>query len=108
PLDQGGSLARLCLVGPPPTPWGTSRRATVVTLTPDGGRMASRQRPRGGSGPAPTHRDVDVLAWVAEQYAVRVDTLGLLLGRHSPETPQTIHRWEYTPGQSVEIGRAHV
>ena len=65
--------------------------------------MASRQQPRWGTGPVPTHRDVDVLVWVAEQYAVRVDTLGLLLGRRSPETPQTIHRWEYAPGQSVEL-----
>jgi hypothetical protein len=65
--------------------------------------MASRQRPRWGIGPAPSHRDVAVLAWVAEQYAVRADTLGLLLGRLSPETPQTIHRWPYAPGQWAEL-----
>jgi len=65
--------------------------------------MASRQQPRWGTGPVPTHRDVDVLVWVAEQYAVRVDTLGLLLGRRSPETPRTIHRWEYAPGRWVEL-----
>jgi hypothetical protein len=40
---------------------------------------------------------------VAEQYAVRADTLGLLLGRRSPETPQTIHRWQYAPGQWAEL-----
>ena len=65
--------------------------------------MASRQRPRWGTGPAPTHRDVDVLAWVAEQYAVRADTLGLLLGRRSPESPRTVHRWQYAPGQWAEL-----
>jgi hypothetical protein len=65
--------------------------------------MASRQRPRWGTGPAPTHRDVTALAWVAEQYAVRADTLGLLLGRLSPETPRTIHRWPYAPGQWAEL-----
>jgi hypothetical protein len=67
------------------------------------GRMASRQRPRWGTGPAPTHRDVAALTWVAEQYAVRADTLGLLLGRLSPETPQTIHRWPFAPGQWAEL-----
>jgi hypothetical protein len=61
--------------------------------------MGSRQRPRWGTGPAPTHRDVEVLAWVAEQYAVRADTLGLLLGRLSPDAPPTVHRWEYAPGR---------
>jgi hypothetical protein len=65
--------------------------------------MASRQPPRWGTGPAPTHRDVTALAWVAEQYAVRADTLGLLLGRLSPETPRTIHRWEYAPGRWAEL-----
>jgi hypothetical protein len=65
--------------------------------------MASRQRARWGTGPAPTHRDVEILAWVAEQYAVRADTLALLLGRRSPETPQTIHRWQYAPGQWAEL-----
>jgi hypothetical protein len=65
--------------------------------------MASRQRARWGTGPAPTHRDVAALAWVAEQYAVRVDTLGLLLGRLSPETPQTVHRWQYAPGRWAEL-----
>jgi hypothetical protein len=65
--------------------------------------MASRQQPRWGTGPAPTHRDVAALAWVAEQYAVRADTLGLLLGRLSPETPRTVHRWQYAPGQWVDL-----
>jgi hypothetical protein len=46
---------------------------------------------------------VAALAWVAEQYAVRADTLSLLLGRRSPETPQTIHRWQYAPGQWAEL-----
>jgi hypothetical protein len=65
--------------------------------------MASRQRPRWGTGSAPTHRDVAALAWVAEQYAVRADLLGLLLGRLSPEVPQTVHRWEYATGQRTEL-----
>jgi hypothetical protein len=65
--------------------------------------MGSRQRPRWGTGPAPTHRDVTALTWVAEQYAVRADTLGLLLGRLSPETPRTIHRWPYAPGRWAEL-----
>jgi hypothetical protein len=65
--------------------------------------MGSRQRPRWGTGPAPTHRDVAALAWIAEQYAVRADTLALLLGRHSPEAPRTVHRWQYAPSQSAEL-----
>ena len=65
--------------------------------------MGSRQRPRWGTGPAPTHRDVAALAWVAEQYAVRADTLGLLLGRLSPEQPRTVFRWEYAAGQWAEL-----
>jgi hypothetical protein len=65
--------------------------------------MASRRRPRWGTGPAPTHRDVAALAWVAEQYAVRADTLGLLLGGLSPEQPRTVHRWQYAPGQWAEL-----
>jgi hypothetical protein len=65
--------------------------------------MGSRQRRRWGTGPTPTHRDVDVLAWVAEQYAVRADTLGLLLGRLSPEAPRSIHRWQYSPGQWAQL-----
>jgi hypothetical protein len=65
--------------------------------------MGSRQRPRWGTGPAPTHRDVAALAWVAEQYAVRADLLGLLLGRLSPEAPRTVHRWEYATGQRAEL-----
>ena len=71
--------------------------------TTNGGRMGSRQRPRWGTGPAPTHRDVTALAWVAEQYAVRADTLGLLLGRLPPEAPRTIHRWEYASGQWAQL-----
>jgi hypothetical protein len=46
---------------------------------------------------------VAALAWVAEQYAVRADTLGLLLGRLSPDLPRTVHRWEYAPGRSAEL-----
>jgi hypothetical protein len=65
--------------------------------------MASRQRPRWGTGPAPTHRDVAALAWVAEQYAVRADVLGLLLGRLSPEQPRTVHRWQYASGQWAQL-----
>jgi hypothetical protein len=65
--------------------------------------MPSRQRPRWGTGPAPTHRDVEVLAWVAEQYAVRADTLAFLLGRRSSETPRIVHRWEYAPGQWTQL-----
>jgi hypothetical protein len=65
--------------------------------------MASRRRPRWGTGPSPTHRDVAALAWIAEQYAVRADTLGLLLGRLSPELPQTVHAWEYATGQRAQL-----
>jgi hypothetical protein len=65
--------------------------------------MGSRLRPRWGAGPAPTHRDVTALAWITEQYAVRADALGLLLARLSPETPQTVHRWEFTPGETVQV-----
>jgi hypothetical protein len=65
--------------------------------------MASRQRPHWGTGPAPTHRDVAALAWVAQQYAVRVDTLGLLLGRLSPEHPRTVHTWQYASGQHASL-----
>jgi hypothetical protein len=65
--------------------------------------VASRQRPRWGTGPAPTHRDVAALGWVAEQYTVRADLLGLLLGRLSPEAPRTVHAWEYATGQRAEL-----
>jgi Phage integrase, N-terminal SAM-like domain len=65
--------------------------------------MASRRRARWGTGPAPTHREVTVLAWMAEQYAVRADTLGLLLGRLSPESPRTVHHWQYAPGQWADL-----
>jgi hypothetical protein len=65
--------------------------------------MGSRRRPRWGTGPAPTHRDVAALAWVAEQYAVRADLLGLLLGRLSPEAPRTVHAWEYASGQQAQL-----
>jgi hypothetical protein len=65
--------------------------------------MASRQRARWGTGPAPTHRDVAALAWVAEQYAVRADLLGLLLGRLSPELPRTVHAWSYATGQQAQL-----
>jgi hypothetical protein len=46
---------------------------------------------------------VAALGWVAEQYAVRADTLALLLGRLSPEAPQTIHHWQYAPGRWAEL-----
>ena len=65
--------------------------------------MASRRQPRWGTGPAPTHRDVAALAWVAEQYAVRADVLALLLGRLSPEVPRTVHAWEYASGQHAKL-----
>jgi hypothetical protein len=65
--------------------------------------MGSRQQPRWGTGPAPTHRDVAALGWVADQYAVRADLLGLLLGRLSPELPRTVHAWEYATGQRAEL-----
>ena len=51
----------------------------------------------------PTDRDAVALQWVADQYAVRADALGLLLGRLSPETPRTIHLWQYSPGQQAEL-----
>jgi hypothetical protein len=65
--------------------------------------VGSRRQAQWGTGPAPTHRDVTALAWVAEQYAVRADALGLLLGRLSPEAPRTVHRWQYAPGQWTEL-----
>jgi hypothetical protein len=106
---RSGWVAGAVVAGRPPTNTvGASRRAAVITVTTlatPGGRMGSRQRPRWGTGPAPTHRDVDVLAWVAEQYAVRADTLGLLLGRRSPETPQAIHRWQYAPASRPSCPR---
>jgi hypothetical protein len=46
---------------------------------------------------------VAALGWVAEQYAVRADTLALLLGLLAPEAPRTVHRWEYAPGRSAEL-----
>jgi hypothetical protein len=49
------------------------------------------------------HRDVAALAWIAQQYAVRADTLALLLGRLSPDIPRTVHRWHYAPGRSAEL-----
>ena len=65
--------------------------------------MGSRRPARWGTGPAPTHRDVAALAWVAEQYGVRADLLGLLLGRLSPELPRTVHAWEYATGQRAQL-----
>jgi hypothetical protein len=65
--------------------------------------MCSRQRPRWGTGPTPTHRDMAALAWIADQYAVRADLLGLLLGRLSPELPRTVHAWEYATGQRAQL-----
>ena len=36
---------------------------TIITVATEGGRMGSRQRPRWGTGPAPTHRD-DAAFWL--------------------------------------------
>jgi hypothetical protein len=69
--------------------------------------MASRtevRRPRRwGAGVELTARDAAALRWLADQYAVRADVLGLLLGRLSPETPQTVHHWQYAPGEWAEL-----
>jgi hypothetical protein len=65
--------------------------------------MAGRQPGRWGRGTMPTQRDAAALGWVADQYAIRADTLALLLGRLSPETPRTIHAWQYTAGQWAEL-----
>jgi hypothetical protein len=69
--------------------------------------MASRAEARGprrwGVGVEPTTRDAAALDWVADQYAVRADTMGLLLGRLSPDVPRTIHRWQYAAGQWAEL-----
>jgi hypothetical protein len=69
--------------------------------------MASRtegRRPRRwGAGVELTARDATALRWLADQYAVRADVLGLLLGRLSPETPQTVHHWPSAPGQWAEL-----
>jgi hypothetical protein len=46
---------------------------------------------------------VAALAWVGDQYAVRADLLGLLLGRLSPEVPRTVHAWEYASGQRAQL-----
>ena len=61
-------------------------------------RRAEARRPRRwGAGVELTARDAAALRWLADQYAVRADVLGLLLGRLSPETPQTVRRWQYAP-----------
>jgi hypothetical protein len=69
--------------------------------------MASRaevRRPRRwGAGVELTARDATALRWLADQYAVRADVLGLLLGRLSPEAPRTVHGWQYAPGQWAEL-----
>jgi hypothetical protein len=65
--------------------------------------MGSRRRRRWGTGSTPTHRDVAALGWVADQYAVRADLLGLLLGRLSSEIPRTVHAWEYASGQRAQL-----
>jgi hypothetical protein len=60
PLEQGCTLARLCLVGPPPTPWGASRRAALVTVSPFS-RPAAPALPRavaGASTATPTMRSL--------------------------------------------------
>jgi hypothetical protein len=46
---------------------------------------------------------VAALGWIAEQYAVRADLLGLLLGRLSPERPRMVHGWEYATGQRAQL-----
>jgi hypothetical protein len=68
-----------------------------------GSRAEARGPRRWGVGVEPTTRDAAALGWLADQYAVRADTLGLLLGRLSPDVPRTIHRWEYGPGQWAEL-----
>jgi hypothetical protein len=69
--------------------------------------MASRaevRRPRRwGAGIELTARDATALGWLADQYAVRADALGLLLGRLSPETPRTVHAWQYAQGSWAEL-----
>ena len=69
--------------------------------------MASRaevRRPRRwGVGVEPTPRDAAALGWLADQYAARADTLGLLLGRLSPQPPRTVHAWQYAPGQWTQL-----
>jgi hypothetical protein len=64
--------------------------------------MASRaevRRPRRwGAGVELTARDATALGWLADQYAIRADALGLLLGRLSPESPRAVHRWQYAAG----------
>jgi hypothetical protein len=69
--------------------------------------MASRtdaRRPRQwGVGVELTARDATAVRWLADQYAVRADALGLLLGRLSPEAPSTVHAWQYAAGQWAEL-----
>jgi hypothetical protein len=69
--------------------------------------MASRaevRRPRRwGVGVELTARDATALRWLADQYAVRADTLRLLLGRLSPEAPRTVHAWQYAHGQRAVL-----
>jgi hypothetical protein len=69
--------------------------------------MASRaevRRPRRwGVGVELTARDATALRWLADQYAVRADLLGLLLGRLSPEAPRTVHAWQYAQGSWAEL-----
>jgi hypothetical protein len=50
-----------------------------------------------------TARDATALGWLADQYAIRADALGLLLGRLSPEAPRTVHAWQYSSGQRAEL-----
>jgi len=47
---------------------------------------------RASRGPWLTERDLTALSWIGEQFAVRTDTLGYLLGRLGPdaETGQTV------------------
>jgi hypothetical protein len=51
----------------------------------------------------PTQRDASALRWITEQYAIRADALGLLLGRLAPEPPTTIHAWQYGTGQHAQL-----
>jgi len=68
-----------------------------------GSRTEARRPRQWGAGVELTARDATALRWLADQYAVRADALGLLLGRLSPETPQTVHRWQYATGQRAEL-----
>jgi hypothetical protein len=66
-------------------------------------RAEVRRPRRWGAGVELTARDATALRWLADQYAVRADALGLLLGRLSPEAPRTVRAWQYAPGQWTQL-----